>query len=93
MRKPVRLLLLVAACSAALSAQAQAPAGAIDVPAGDLATALNTLARESGTQLVYRADELKGARTSGVHGATSADQALESVLRGSGFSASRDASS
>jgi len=94
MRQPMRVLLLSLACSAALAAQAQvSPAAPIDVPAGDLATALNMLARQSGTQLVYRADQLKGARTPGVKGATSTDQALESLLRGSGFSATRDASS
>ena len=42
-----RLLLLSLACSAALSAQAQAsPPERVDVPAGDLATALDTYARQ-----------------------------------------------
>ena len=63
MRYPMRVLLLSMACSAALSAQAQAAPGRIDLPAGELATALNTLAKQSGTQLVYRADQMKGRRT------------------------------
>nr|WP_298153193.1 TonB-dependent receptor [uncultured Pseudoxanthomonas sp.] len=80
------------ACSAALSAQAQAAPGRIDLPAGELATALNTLAKQSGTQLVYRADQMKGRRTAGVQGAATTDQALERLLKGSGFEARRDAS-
>ena len=56
--RPLRVLLLSLACSVALTAQAQAASGRIDVPAGDLATALDTYARQSGTQLVYRADQL-----------------------------------
>lgn len=91
MRYPVRVLLLSAACSAALAAQAQAAPGRIDLPAGELTTALNTLAKQSGTQLVYRADQLKGRRTSGVQGAATTDQALDRLLQGSGFQAKRDA--
>jgi outer membrane receptor protein involved in Fe transport len=92
MRRPLRFLLLSLACSTALMAQAQAsPTGAFDVPAGDLSSALNTLAKQSGTNLVYRADQLKGRQTTGVKGATSTEQALETLLRGSGFKASRDA--
>ena len=92
MRYPMRVLLLSMACSAALSAQAQAAPGRIDLPAGELATALNTLAKQSGTQLVYRADQMKGRRTPGVQGAATTDQALERLLKGSGFEARRDAS-
>jgi len=92
MRYPVRVLLLSMACSAALAAQAQAAPGRIDLPAGELTTALNTLAKQSGTQLVYRADQLKGRRTSGVQGATTTDQALDRLLQGSGFQARRDSS-
>jgi len=92
MRYPMRVLLLSMACSAALAAQAQAAPGRIDLPAGELATALNTLAKQSGTQLVYRADQMKGRRTTGVQGATNTDQALERLLKGSGFEAKRDPS-
>ncbi len=86
--RPLRVLLLSLACSAALAAQAQG--GRVDVPAGDLATALETYARQSGTQLVYRADQLKGARSAGVQGQTASPQALDALLTGSGFHAQRD---
>ncbi|HEY6543708.1 MAG TPA: TonB-dependent receptor plug domain-containing protein, partial [Dokdonella sp.] len=94
MRQPMRMLLLSLACTTALAAQAQvSPSMPIDLPPGDLAAALNSLAQQSGTQLVYRADQLKGVHTNGVRGATSTDQALDGLLRGSGFSASRDGAS
>ena len=97
MLRPLRLVLLTVACTAALQAHAQGGAGPasgpITVPAGELHTALDTLARQSGTQLVYRSDQLKGLRTAGVQSAPSADAALESLLRGSGFVSRRDASS
>lgn len=91
--RPFRLLLLSLACSAALAAQAQTPDSArLDIPAGDLVSALDAYAKQSGTQLVYRADQLRGARTAGVRGETSATQALDRLLAGSGFSARRDPS-
>ncbi len=88
--RPLRVLFLTLACSAALAAQAQGVR--IDIPAGDLATALDAYVRQTGTQLVYRADQLKGARTRGVVGQFDAREGLDRVLRDSGFSAQRDAS-
>ncbi len=89
--KPLRVLLLSLACSAALAAQAQT-ATRLDIPAGDLATALDAYARQTGTQLVYRADQLKGARSKGLRGQAPSAQALDALLAGSGFTARRDAS-
>ena len=89
--RPLRALLLSLACTAALAAQAQT-APRVDIPAGDLAAALDTYARQSGTQLVYRADQLKGARSAGVRGQSASPQALDALLKGSGYRAQRDAS-
>lgn len=87
--RPLRVLLLSLACSAALAAQAQSPLPAgVDIPAGDLAAALDTYARQSGIQLIYRADQLRGARTPGARGEPR--QALDALLRGSGFTARHD---
>lgn len=91
--RPLRLLLLSLACSAALAAHAQAPTSTkVDIPAGDLASALDAYARQSGTQILYRADQLQGTRTAGASGDLSPQQALDRLLRGSGFSARHDAS-
>lgn len=89
--RPLRALLLSLACSAALAAQAQT-APRLDIPAGDLATVLDAYARQSGTQLVYRADQLKGAHSRGLSGQTASPQALDALLKNSGFRAQRDAS-
>ena len=83
--RPLRTLLLSLACSAALAAQAQSAPIRLDVPAGDLASALDAYARQSGTQLVYRSDQLKGARSPGVRGQMPAQLALDQLLKGSGF--------
>ena len=88
--RPLRVLFLSLACSAALAAQAQN--GRVDIPAGDLAAALDAYARQSGTQLVYRADQLKGARSAGLKGQAASPQALDALLKGSGFHAQRDES-
>ena len=92
-RRPLRIVLLSLACSVALGAHAQGQASTgIDVPAGNLATALDMLARQSGTQLVYRADQLRDARTGGVRGTMPPREALDRLLRGSGFAARHDSS-
>jgi outer membrane receptor protein involved in Fe transport len=89
----MRVLMLTLACSAALAAQAQnAASEAIDIPAGDLVVALDALARQSGAQFVYPAEQLKGLRTGGVHGTMTAGDALDRLLDGSGYVARRDAS-
>ncbi|HOZ23716.1 MAG TPA: TonB-dependent receptor [Thermomonas sp.] len=89
--RPLRALLLSLACTAALAAQAQT-APRVDIPAGDLAAALDAYARQSGTQLVYRADQLRGARSPGVQGQPASPQALDALLKGSGYRAQRDGS-
>jgi outer membrane receptor protein involved in Fe transport len=91
MRRPFRVLLLSLACSASLAAQAQASTP-INIPAGDLVPALDSLARQSGAQFVYRADQLRGVRTSGVQGAKSPQDAVDRLLQGSEYVAQRDAS-
>ena len=91
--RSLRVLMLTLACSAALAAQAQTTARTrIDIPAGDLATALGELGRQSGAQVIFRADQMRGLRSDGAQGEMTADEALQRVLRGSGFAARRDSS-
>ncbi|QNH10881.1 TonB-dependent receptor [Xanthomonas sp. SI] len=98
MRYPMRVLLLSMACATACAAQAQSAADGqaagtqLNIPAGPLRAALEALARQSGAQLIYRADQLDGARSAGAHGQLDTAQALQRVLHGSGFVAQRDAS-
>ncbi|WP_417474829.1 TonB-dependent receptor domain-containing protein [Luteimonas mephitis] len=87
------MLPIAAACLLAMSAYAQAePARPINIPASDLAAALDSLAKQSGTQLIYRADQLRGKRTRGVQGNLPADAALDRLLKDTGYVPRRDAS-
>src|SRR5690606_12241584 len=89
----IRMLPIAAACLLAMAAHAQAePASRIDIPASDLATALDRLARQSGAQFIYRPDQVRGARTQGVEGDLPADAALDRLLQGTGYVPRRDAS-
>ncbi|EIL93763.1 TonB-dependent receptor [Rhodanobacter spathiphylli] len=91
MVRSLRGMLFVMACSVSAFASAQGNAvRQIDIPAGELVTALDSLARQSGAQFIYQADQLKGLRTGGVHGTLSADQALGRLLAGTGFTVHRD---
>ena len=96
MIRPTRTALFIAlgcVCSSfAWGQEAQAAPRRIDIPAGDLVSGLDALAAQSGTQLLYRADQLKGARTRGVHGDIAPEDALRQLLSGSGYGIHRDAS-
>ncbi len=85
-------LLAVLCCLPALARAQSDTAKRIDIPAGDLTTALHALATQSGTQFIYPADQLKGLTTNGVHGELSGSQALSRLLEGTGFVVQRDAS-
>src|SRR5690606_41852694 len=61
-------------------------------PGGSVGSGLDRPARLSGVQLVYRADQLRDARTGGVRGTLRTSDALDRLLQGSGFSARRDES-
>ncbi len=91
--RTLRTTLLAMACSVSLAIAAQAgEVKPINIPAGELVGALDALAKQSGAEFIYRADQLKGAHTDGVSGNLSADEALTRLLRGSGFSVRRDVS-
>jgi iron complex outermembrane recepter protein len=73
------------ACACVLSALTCALADSphrIDIPAGDLRAALDLLARQSGVEFVYSADQLEGLRTQGVHGELTAEKAVAKLLEG-----------
>jgi iron complex outermembrane receptor protein len=70
-------------CALALSTVAMAQdAKSFDVPAGDLAPALDAYIKQSGEQLIYRVADVRGMKTSGVRGALSSDEALQQLLAG-----------
>lgn len=60
-------------------------AQAVEIGAGDLDAALQGLAGQAGIQVLFDAKELKGVRTTGAHGAATAEQALKQLLEGTGY--------
>ncbi|MGH8214882.1 MAG: TonB-dependent receptor plug domain-containing protein, partial [Rhodanobacteraceae bacterium] len=64
----------------------------IDIPAGSLVAGLDSLGHQTGMQFVYDADQLATARTRGVQGTLTGQQALAGLLAGTGYHARRDAS-
>lgn len=63
-------------------AQAQASQQAISVPAGPLTPALNSLAAQTGLQILFDASIAQGKSTRGVKGTLTPEQALKAVLAG-----------
>jgi iron complex outermembrane recepter protein len=55
------------------------------IPAEPLATALKTLARQRGFQVLYRSELVKALRTRGVSGSLTVDEALAGLLQGTGL--------
>jgi iron complex outermembrane recepter protein len=72
-------------CCAWISASAlgDAPSQAIDIPADDLAASLELLARQSGIEFIYDADQLKGIKAPGVSGNLTPLAAVLKLLTGS----------
>ncbi|QIL01370.1 TonB-dependent receptor [Sphingomonas sinipercae] len=81
---------IAAAIAAPAAAQAQVVTFAI--PAGPLGAALDIWAKQSGRQVIYRADEVAGIKTAGVQGNVTAEQALAMLLDNSGLSTRQDRS-
>ena len=80
------------ACIAALATPATAQRQEFRIPSGSLKSALDAYARQTGRQVIYRADEVRSVRSPGARGAISADAALNALLAGTGFSVKADSS-
>lgn len=76
----------------AAPAHAQAQEREYNIPAGDLKKALDAFGRQAGAQVIYRSDDIRGIKSKGIKGKASADQALDAILAGTGFSARKDVS-
>ena len=69
---------------------ADSPGRVIDIPACDLSAALDLLSKQSGTEIVYRPDQVKGVRTRGAHGTLSTEAAAKKLLEGTGLEVNTD---
>jgi hypothetical protein len=61
-----------------------------DLPAGDAATTLQVFSQQSGEEIIYPMEKVRGIRTNEVHGEMSARAALDRMLDGTGLSAVQD---
>jgi len=84
-------LVAALAASTCIVVPAQAQQMSFNIPDGGLKSALDAYARQSQRPVVYKADDVRGARSPGYHGSASPDAALDAVLAGSGFSARQGA--
>lgn len=93
MRNGIISGLAAGAALVAMATPAQAQSRHWAIPAGDLKQALDAFARQSGQQIIYRSDDVRGIRSPGATGDFSNEGALAAILTGTGFAARTDASS
>src|SRR5882724_6485545 len=74
-------LIFALAVSISANAIADSPKP-VNVPAGDLTAALELLEKQSGVEIVYRPELLKGLHTAGVKGTLSSEDAVTRLLKG-----------
>lgn len=92
MNRNLAAVLATTTCILAIAAPARAQAATFEIPAGSLSSTLDRFARQSGQQVVYRADDVRSARSSGVNGTMTSAAALRVLLTGTGFAAHSDSS-
>ncbi len=87
------LAVAIASCLPLFSAQAQTAAHdavvSYNIPAGDLAAALDRFSEQSGLQLLYRLDVVSGKRSNAVSGSLQPSAALSRMLEGTGVTFER----
>lgn len=89
----LRASILALSCTLSIAALAQTkPNASVNVPAGDLATSLELLRKQTGLEIIYNASELRGSRSKQLSGSYSNEDALTRLLDGSGYTLKRDAS-
>ena len=81
-------VLLGSVCAVGFTVAANATT--VDIPSGDLKTALHAYSVQTGVQVLFLGDTMKDTQTRGVRGALSADDALSRMLAGTGFVAQHE---
>lgn len=82
-------------CSLSVAVHAVAndtPRHPINIPAQDLGHALEQLSQQSGTDLIYRPEQVQGLKTSGAVGDLSTQEAVARLLEGTHLTVSEDSS-
>lgn len=83
---------LIGAIASAIATAALAAESEFSVPAGTLSSAVISYSQQSGEEVIFRVEDIRGARTQGVSGRYPHERALEILLANTGFSAHRSAS-
>ncbi|QUG74753.1 TonB-dependent hemoglobin/transferrin/lactoferrin family receptor [Erwinia sp. E602] len=78
---------MVPGALAAAAAAQQPGARAYQIPAGELASALRSVAGQAGVMIIFTPGQAEGKTTPGLHGNYSVDQAFSTLLAGSGLQA------
>lgn len=79
-------------CTAALTAYAAAGGPKnIDIPPGDLVSALEAIAKQSDVELLFQPEQLKGLQTKGFMGTMTPQEAVKKLLEGTAFQLRIDA--
>jgi outer membrane receptor protein involved in Fe transport len=81
LRTAILALLAASSTTHAADATTLAPKS-IEVPAGSLASALESVAKQYGVNVIYTSSELRNVATEGVKGKLTAHQAVEKLLEG-----------
>src|SRR6202048_3821856 len=92
MRYFAAAILAAIVCVVAIVAPAQAQNQRFQIASGALGQALDAYVHQSGRQVIYRVDEVRGVHSPGVQGEMSADNALAALLWGTGFPSRTDSS-
>lgn len=82
--------LIGALCALTFCGTLQAQTLTLDIPAGALQPALDQYARQTGVQLLYRAEDVQGRQSDGVRGQLDPGRALDALLAGTGLAVRRD---
>jgi iron complex outermembrane recepter protein len=92
MRQPPHAAKLAIACLLAvcLDARAQSAVREFNIPAGDMMTAMDTYAAQSGAQLLYKVADVAGLAGTPVRGRMTPEAALSRLLDGTPLRAVRD---
>lgn len=88
-------IVCVAGALCVLGAQAHPPSRvrAFDIPAGDLKAAVDQYARETGSQVLYKLQDVQGLTTAGVRGSFDEAEALRLLLVGTPLSFKKEGAS
>ena len=76
--------------SISFAAHAVANAQRIEIPAGELVVALESLAKQAEVDLVYSEAQVRGLRSAGVSGDLSPREAIEKLLEGTSLEVRTD---